>query len=556
MKILAIRGLQGFVLGAVLLAFSGNSNAAAKYTKESVKIRGTQTERTKIEEKAPEKRPEGPAIGAEQFRAMLQAKVAKLTEAAIKKLKQLIEVTDDDDPEKADFFFRLAEHYRDKKTLYSFQARELDEAIYLAKGEQKKRLEDRQKQYEKLAKDWMIYSIKMYISIAQQPKWEKYKRMDEVLFNVADMLNQADRRDKARMFFGKLIRNYPQSKYIPDAYLSFAEYYFNDGKVPDALRLYEQVGKYTDSPIYGYAIYKQGWCHLNLQNHKRALELFVDVIRNADKWAGPQKGKIILVKEARKDAVRAYSQAGSTDARKAWNFFKNIGGSSASVMLESLADFYYDQGKFLPSIGVIKQLMSLFPESKKLCKWQYFVLRSTLPGKDKAFQVQEARRLAAVYDTVKKRGDLTKAAMAECRGDSAAVLRELATTWHQEAQKTQNRDTYSLAELLYKEYLGYFPEEKDSYEMGFYYAELLFVLERWEEAATAYTKVVTQRATGKYLKEAAFAAVISWKNALNVKEEVEEKEKLKEGEKCKERTIPPNKLKMMAAFDTYLKYVP
>ena len=56
------------------------------------------------------------------------------------------------------------------------------------------------------------------------------------------------------------------------------------------------------------------------------------------------------------------------------------------------------------------------------------------------------------------------------------MLRELATTWHREAQKTQNKDTYALAQYLYKEYLDNFPNEKDAYVMSFYYAELLFKL--------------------------------------------------------------------------------
>ena len=135
----------------------------------------------------------------------------------------------------------------------------------------------------------MVDAIKMYLHIATKPAYSKFKRMDEVLFNVADMLNQAKRRDKARIFFRKLIRNYPQSKYIPDAYLSFAEFYFNDGQVENALKLYEQVGKYPNSPIYGYAIYKQGWCWLNLKDPRRALEMFVKVIKNASKWGGTQE---------------------------------------------------------------------------------------------------------------------------------------------------------------------------------------------------------------------------------------------------------------------------
>lgn len=560
---------------ALLLLVPAAALGAGKYSKGSeVQVRAAKKRVTKVKAKQEEgpgaTAPERPALMAEQFRAKAQAKVAKLTDAAISTLKRLIKVTDDNDPEKPDFFFRLAEHYREKKVQYMFRARELDEYIYQAKSSSRKnRLKRRQKAYEKAEKQWMIEAIKMYLHIATKSEYANYKRMDEVLFNVADMLNQAKRRDKARIFFRKLIRNFPQSKYIPDAYLSFAEFYFNDGQVENALKLYQQVAKYPNSPIYGYAMYKQGWCWLNLKDPRRALEMFVKVIKNAGTWGGTKKSKIILVKEAKKDSVRAYAHVGTPD--KAWPFFQRIGGDYAMKMLERLAVIYYDQGKFLPTIQTYKKLIQLNPKSKKLCSWQYNIMKATLSGKDKRQQVVEAKRLAAIYQVAKKRGGLRKTQLIECKDNASGVLRELATTWHREAQKTQNMDTYALAMYLYKEYLDNFPRQKDAYTMSFYYAELLYKLEKWERAAEAYTNVVKMKRDGKYLKEAAYAAVIAWKNALNVASVGEEvpmksKKRGKKGRKGRKTgpkqdittpiPIPPKKQKMIAAFETYIKYVP
>ena len=69
---------------------------------------------------------------------------------------------------------------------------------------------------------------------------------------------------------------------------------------------------------------------------------------------------------------------------------------------------------------------------------------------------------------------------------------------------------------------------------------------------------------GKYVKDAAYAAVLAWKNALNVddheqRELVEndrEKMQAEEGSKLEPLKIPEYQQKMIAAFDTYLKYVP
>jgi tetratricopeptide (TPR) repeat protein len=542
-----------FAAAALLVA--SPALAAPKYQKQTtVQVQAVQTTRTKVEAK-PKEGPRRPAIMAEQFRTETTAKVEKLTDAAISTLKRLIAVTDDNDPEKPDFFFRLAEHYREKKNQNMFKARELDESIYQAQSEgRKQQLQSQQKSYERIEQQWTVEAMKMYLTIATAAAFSKYKRMDEVLFNVADMLNQAKKYEKARHFFGKLIREYPQSKYIPDAYLSFAEFYFDEGKVEDALKLYQQVAKYPNSPVYGYAIYKQGWCWLNLKDPRQALEKFVQVIKQSGQWAGAKKSKIILVKEAKKDAVRAYSHVGTPD--KAWNFFQRIGGEYAMKMLEMLASLYYDQGKFQPSIQTYRKLMSLNPKSKELCNWQYSIVKSTLAARDKREQVKESQRLAAVYQESKNISGMSKNALTECRSNASGVLRELATTWHREAQKTQNLDTYALAQYLYKEYIANFPGEKDAYLMTYYYAELLYKLERWSSAAEIYTKVVKMDPKGKYLKDAAYAAVISWKNALNVEEESKETGKKSKKEVAKPLPIPEKEQKMLAAFETYIKYVP
>jgi len=578
-------GALAGLLTAVMLLGAPDALAGPKYHKRHevrIKARRTKITAVKTKKSTAHARVFKPSLFAEQFRAKTQDRVAKLTDDAIGALKRLLQVTEDTDPEKPDVLFRLAEHYREKQNQYMFRARELDEKIYQAKTEgEKAQYRARQKKYEQAEKRWMLASVKMYLHIATKAIFKHYRRMDEVLFNVADMLNKAGRQDKARVFFGRLIRSYPQSKYIPDAYLSFAEFYFNDKRVEDALKLYQQVSKYPNSPIYGYAIYKQGWCWLNLKNPKKALQMFVKVIMNSGAWSNTKKSKIVLVKEAKKDSVRAYANVPGATPQRAWPFFKKIGGKYAFKMLEMLARLYYDQGKFMDSVVVYRHLIALKPRSKKLCTWQYQIVKGILSGKDKRTQVVEAKRLAAVYMAIKSRKDISKTSRLECRSNAAGVLRELATTWHREAQKTQNMDTYALAQYLYKEYIDTFPEEKDAYEMTYYYAELMYKLaadrgraDLWQKAAETYTTVVKMNPKGKYLKDAAYAAVIAWRKALDVTDEGEDtsarqkkhpRKRKCRGRRCKKvkeeikydpKPISEKQQKMIAAFDTYIQNVP
>src|SRR5262249_49714398 len=161
-----------------------------------------------------------------------------------------------------------------------------------------------------------------------------------------------------------------------------------------------------------------------------------------------------LSKEAKKDSVRAYARIGTPD--KAWNFFQRIGGQYAMTMMEQLGELYNSQGQFADSIKVYRNLMVLDPGNPKLCAWPTEGMKNTLSmtgSRAAPDTVKELQRLAAVYDKVKGEKGLKKDQLEECRDNTANTLRELATVWHKEAQKTNNNDTYALAQYLYKEYL-------------------------------------------------------------------------------------------------------
>jgi len=79
--------------------------------------------------------------------------------------------------------------------------------------------------------------------------------------------------------YRRLIRDFPKSQYIPDAWLAFGEFYFQhapdeEKDVKKALDAYVEAAKNEQSQIFGYATYKQGWCHYNLTRFLEAARLF------------------------------------------------------------------------------------------------------------------------------------------------------------------------------------------------------------------------------------------------------------------------------------------
>ena len=73
---------------------------------------------------------------------------------------------------------------------------------------------------------WQNKSIKLYRIILKT--YQQYRRADEAIFYLASALQDTDRRDEAVKEFTKLVRNYPQSRYPPDAYVMIGAYYFDN----------------------------------------------------------------------------------------------------------------------------------------------------------------------------------------------------------------------------------------------------------------------------------------------------------------------------------------
>lgn len=575
---------------AILLLCASPALAATKYTKKESEITASQTALTKPTQskKDVKSRPE---ISADDVFGGVGEKVKTVTDAQIKVMLRLINNTQDSDPEKPDLLFRLAELYAEQQRYYNFRGRELDQKIFDAqnanKGGEVANLKAQQQEYLKKENQWLLGAVKQYLEVADHPeKYSSYKKMDEVLFYLSYLLTQVKKDEAARKYFKRLIKDYPKSKFIADAFLSFGEFYFQQKDLENALKFYDKVLQYPESRVYGYAKYMEGWCYFNLGDFKQALTIFIDVVQMAEQGKGSanKANRIALQKEARKDIVRTYARLVGATPEKAWPLFQKFGGDYAMTMMELLGELYNSQGQFGESIKVFRNLMTLAPQSKKLCNWQTEVMKNTLSmtgSRAAPDTVKELQRLSAVYEKIKDEKGVKKDDLEECRDNTANTLRELATVWHKEAQKTNNNDTYALAQYLYKEYLTRFPKEKDAYVMTYYFAELLFKLgangdnQKYCEAAPVYSDVVKldPAPTAKYLKDAAYAAVISWKNCLAVEDSSADvmaarQEKLKEtakakkgGEKEKEQAfaeqkIPDRQMKMIDAFDVYIKYVP
>lgn len=566
-----MRTLKFALVGAILgLVASAPAGAQPKYNRKTSEIKVKQTEATrKLEpkEKAKEEAAPPPEFTADQF-FQIQGEVQSIRDEQIDEYKQLIRETPDDDPEKADLLFRLAELFAQKQRYYHYRAMEALTKAGTTKDRGKKASYEREhKKNLDLERKWLVEAVKIYKAIAENPRFRNYNRIDEALFFYAYTLQQAKYTDEARKIYKRIIKDYPNSKFIPFAYLAQAEYYFNNNDLVNAERDYDKVLKFPKSSVYSYALYMKGWVYYNQARPQDSLETWFKVAQLTEK----DKKQSALNRQAKKDFVRAYADVGKPEL--AYKAFQRVDPDYAFKMLGFLGEFYLAQGKAEKTIYVFRQMIDLNSQEKKLdkaiCEWQYTVVRAMLTIGTYEQKVKEVENLLKFYKFLADGNKIPPANLQECRDNAQATTGELAKIWHQEGLKTLNYETLGYVHKLYKLYMDYFPDAEDAAEMQFYFAELLWkraegeknpslASQRWEDAAAEYTRVLEHpKVDDKTKKEAAYALVLAWKNALAVDPGADKPDfEGKDADKAeKPEEIPDKQQKMLAAFDYYIKYV-
>jgi len=555
--------------------------------------------------------------GLKQLRAKIQKRADDLLKKELQLTQQLIKNMSDNDPKKPDAYFRVAELNFELQQSYGFKAMELEDRIFEAKQANDKakweELKKKQKALLQKSEEFRMAAIKAYANLISQ--FPDFERMDEALFYLGFSLDEIartfpDKKDeyaaKARDIYKRLIKEFPGSKYVPNAYLSFAEFYFAEGDMGNALKFYKEVAKYEDSNVYGFAIYKWAWCLYNLQDYKGTIQKFIDVIDYAQKHP-EDPNAAALMKQARLEMVMPYAQIGTPD--HAWEFFQKYGGDLATKQMQLLAENYFGQGMWPNAIATYHKLMEISPNDDAICDWQYWVTFATNSLKNKEDQFKELQNLAAMYKLYKDQKHPEDLKM-ECLKKTVGMILDQAIFWHREAVGTDTQpgtndpktmklasDTY---DLIVKEFpnLDEIPQDVDPsqaitlYKIAYYKAELLWKMEDWVRCGPAFDAVVEMNPQGEYLTDAAYASVLCYNNLYHMyhKEDRETKtgvkqygakeseggegESKKEGQKKKgkgakkdvdelakkmseyePKTISTTEQKMLEAFSRYTCYV-
>ena len=535
-----------------------------------------------------EKEKDAPALNYDQFRLGVELQVASKRREQIAQLEKLLSL---DPPDAATVMFQLAELYREESKYFEFEANRKDDDLIKAMNRndaagqtrakaEKAELLGKAKRNAKLALD-------QYTKIIQgHPNFE---RTDEVLFFLGQFLMEDGQDKKALVAYKRLVQKYPKSKYLPDAWLAFGDYFFNNSKgkrteLEKALEAYKRAAEFTESQVYAYAIYKQGWSYFNMADYPAAKDKFKTVVLYGElagaagtERDGGKSGKSGLVREARSDYVRTYARDG--DVMTAKEDFSKVATKPEDrfTMMKQLANLYYNDGKDREAAITFNRLIKEKPLSPESPGFQAKIVDCVLRMGNKERTVTQVRRLVKITKEVEASGiikeDKDKRLLDEANELAERTLSNLAVTWHNEARKTRDEETFKFADSIYGDYLTLFPENPKAYDMRFFWAELLNDnLNNYEKAAANYTLVVLQDAKlldakdakgnpkpgkpGKWLANAAYNAVLAYDEVVKAAEEKGALKPPDTGDIKKASAIPEPRKGLLEACERYLKYLP
>jgi tetratricopeptide (TPR) repeat protein len=455
-------------------------------------------------------------LDAEQVRRAEYAAAAEEKRLeAISKLKSLL--SDAEGDRKAEMMLRLADLYFEQGQALYFGEMEEYQNWYddcFTNAPDPDSCDGREPDHTK-SFSWYGKSVKLYEAILKG--YPRYGRADQATFYLGMTYLELTRREDALASFKKLVKLYPTSQWVPDAYVLIGEYYFDKNEAFPALRAYLKATSYKDHSRWAYAMYKLAWCYYNVEEYGKGIDTMKQVVAYSRENAEGDRQKVRLEEEALKDLVRFFADAGAMD--EAYDYFSKLGKKDLiRAMLKRLASLYLEQGKFDESVSTYRRLIMESPQHRENPGYQEEIINAyrKMGAGDKV--LDEIKRLRVEYGRTSAWWQANASdpdAQSEADNTIEKALRFTATDFNEQArklEKAKHPDSGKMFDTAVQAYLVYmedYNEHKNAYNVHYDFGELLWKLKRFEDAYGEYMKVVSLDPKGQHSRFCAESAIFA-----------------------------------------------
>lgn len=429
-------------------------------------------------------------------------------------------------PNRGELWLRLAELYVEKASL--IDSRKQDEydaklrAFQSGKTKKKPRLDTAD------AREYNKKAVQLYEWF--QRDFPRDEKNSQALFFLGYNYFELGEVKKGAQYYEQLTRGYPNSPFVGEAHFALAEYYFENEKWAPAYKEYSYLIKEKKHRLHTFALYKGAWCLFRIGKVQQAMNYLEFIIKSGKAETGDQLAgrrtvnRTRLEGEALRDIVIFYAEGG--DPNKAASYFKNLVGNDYLPYLEKLAYQYSDRGNKDASRDVFKLLISQAPTAPKAFEYQYQIVQNYYYAKN------TSRFKTELYSWVKDY-DASGAWYAANKNNKELIensyklrettLRNYVLQQHQTAQNSRAPYSQSLANEGYQLYLREFPDSASAGDMHFYYGELLYDMQKYDEASVQYKWVVDNAPQSKFYGKSAQNLILSVERSIPSDQEMQKR---------------------------------
>jgi tetratricopeptide (TPR) repeat protein len=359
-------------------------------------------------------------------------------------------------------------------------------------------------------------AVRLYTTLLKA--YPDYARNDQVLYQLARAYEVTGQVDPALNALDRIVQRYPNTPQLAEVQFRRGELLFSAKRYPEAERAYTAaIARGPSSGFYQQSLYKHGWSLFKESRADEGLPSFGRVLDHELGTTG--RGRTIeslkrADRELVEDTLRVMSITFSYNegANTLEHFVQGQGQRPYTYLLyQRLGDLFVDKQRYQDAAGTYRAYVALDPYSDQAPNLAMSAIEAYGKGGFSQLVLEGKHEFVEHYNFESPYWKTrTRAANPKVVAELKTNLKDVATYFHANAQKTGRTTDYEEAARWYRSYLTSFPGDADSAATNYLLADALFASHHYDEAATEYAHTAYEYPKNDKSAVAAYAGLVSY----------------------------------------------
>jgi tetratricopeptide (TPR) repeat protein len=367
-------------------------------------------------------------------------------------------------------------------------------------------------------------------------KYPLYQGNDQVLYQMSRAYEELGQTEDAMGVMDRLVRDFPNSRYIDEVRFRRAEFFFVHRRYLEAEATYKSIVAIgVSSPYYELALYKLGWTFYKQELYEDALQRFIALLdRKVATGYDFVQTKDDQERKRVDDAFRVISQSFSYlhGAESVMEYFDANGKRSYEDLIYSnLGEYYFEKRRYADAAAAYNAFAKRNPFHRVAPLFHIRVIEIHIAGDFPSLVIESKKEFAKKYGLQAEYWKhFEPSARPEVIGFLKTNFTDLAHHYHalyQDKQHAKEKgENFQEAQHWYEEFLVSFPKDAESPAINYQLADLLLENHSFARAAVEYEKTAYDYPSHEKSSAAGYAAIYAYREHLRTAAP-EEKDKVK-----------------------------